>query len=213
MIDSQGRKCLGVIPVWEVFNALEELPVEARSPNWVMPLPNTHYEYKLKRPLIFINIGVTCVHCGVEGTYFALVKHGGGLHFDLYGRNELDEPVMLTVDHILPKSKGGRNQITNYQTLCSPCNQKKGDISLTLSQIRLLLHINEQKNKTKILNLKRGPHRYLKGTQCLIDYGLVEILLESSPTRIQLTELGELLVPWAKKELSKNQNKNSRKNT
>lgn len=32
----------------------------------------------------------------------------------------------LTIDHIVPKSKGGGNELSNYQTLCGKCNNKKG---------------------------------------------------------------------------------------
>lgn len=33
----------------------------------------------------------------------------------------------LTVDHIIPQSKGGKNEESNYQTLCKECNVLKGD--------------------------------------------------------------------------------------
>ena len=33
----------------------------------------------------------------------------------------------LTMDHILPKSKGGKDELKNLQCLCFPCNIKKGD--------------------------------------------------------------------------------------
>lgn len=33
----------------------------------------------------------------------------------------------MTIDHIIPKSKGGVNDYSNYQMLCSACNQKKAD--------------------------------------------------------------------------------------
>ena len=33
----------------------------------------------------------------------------------------------MTKDHILPKSKGGKDEIDNYQTMCIRCNKAKGN--------------------------------------------------------------------------------------
>jgi len=45
----------------------------------------------------------------------------------------------LTIDHILPKSKGGGNTWTNLVTCCSPCNRTKGD--RTPEQANMVLSI------------------------------------------------------------------------
>jgi len=83
-----------------------------------------------QRYQLFAGQGVTCVSCGVVGEYFALEKGisdtGDRYHFNLYGMKDGAE-VMLTKDHIIPKSKGGRNFLSNYQVMCFECNLEKAD--------------------------------------------------------------------------------------
>lgn len=82
---------------------------------------------------LFMN-GTKCKRCGLEGRYFWLEsnsrdKNGEwkNFHFNLYGIDKHGNEVQLTKDHIVPKSKGGKDCICNYQTLCRVCNEKKAD--------------------------------------------------------------------------------------
>jgi 5-methylcytosine-specific restriction endonuclease McrA len=47
-------------------------------------------------------------------------------------------PRHLTVDHVVPRSKGGPDTWDNLVTSCAPCNRKKGDRPLHLAGLRLL---------------------------------------------------------------------------
>lgn len=78
---------------------------------------------------LFKTKGITCVECGIEGKYFALERAKGAsrYHFNLYGFNKDGFEVMLTKDHIVPKSKGGKGHLGNFQTMCASCNAKKGN--------------------------------------------------------------------------------------
>lgn len=77
---------------------------------------------------LFHQKGKACVACGIEGEFFALEScRDETPHLNLYAINEDGEEILMTKDHIFPKSKGGRNEMANYQTMCAPCNSSKAD--------------------------------------------------------------------------------------
>jgi hypothetical protein len=46
--------------------------------------------------------------------------------------------TLLSRDHIVPKSKGGKDDWTNVVTACKPCNQRKDCLSLKEAKMELL---------------------------------------------------------------------------
>ncbi|HEX6459145.1 MAG TPA: HNH endonuclease [Thermoleophilaceae bacterium] len=65
-------------------------------------IPRDAHSRKITRRAIFARDGWTCQYCGSErGT--------------------------LTIDHVIPRSKGGSSSWDNIVTCCAPCNRRKGD--------------------------------------------------------------------------------------
>src|SRR5215510_1070989 len=86
-----------------------------RSPRFTWPVPSVvrlkvyidvrKYERKGNlRARIFIRDGYRCQYCGA-----------------------VNEPAELTIDHIIPRSRGGTNDALNLCAACIPCNNRKGN--------------------------------------------------------------------------------------
>lgn len=127
--------------------------------------------------------GFKCVECGFTGTYFALERHKyqrtEKYHFNLYGKNKNGKEIMLTKDHIVPKAKGGTDDLNNFQVMCGPCNSKKGDVYLNQEQL-----IHQAKLET--------ANKFLKQTQ--ISFNKVksfrQTLIADCPHSIERTSEG-----------------------
>ena len=113
---------------------LKQSGVKKNSPEHILATERSFDGHMVKmtsqRYQLFKTKGVTCVECGLVGEFFGLEKNRGQegerYHFNLYGIRDGQE-VLMTKDHIMPKSKGGLNTLDNYQVMCFDCNMEKAD--------------------------------------------------------------------------------------
>ena len=77
------------------------IPAVIRVPGWLHKVPQI---VPPTRRNVLLRDGFRCRYCGFEGT-----------------------SAQLTIDHVLPRSRGGRTVWENVVVACPPCNRKKGD--------------------------------------------------------------------------------------
>lgn len=111
----------GTLSIKDVFNVLE---LKAKKHIF----DGEHINMTSQRYELFFNKGVDCVSCKIKGSFFAIEKNheSSGYHLNLYALDSQNEEVLMTKDHIVPKSKGGKNHLSNYQPMCTLCNAEKG---------------------------------------------------------------------------------------
>lgn len=79
--------------------------------------------------LVVFKHSVVCSLCGIMGSFFVKEKStpNEAFHLNLYAINDFGDEILMTKDHIIPRSLGGKNHISNYQTMCLKCNLEKGN--------------------------------------------------------------------------------------
>jgi 5-methylcytosine-specific restriction endonuclease McrA len=106
---------------------------------------NTSYAFIEEMPFSFIknhNKGfslsyisrtdMTCSCCHNKAEYFIhCMSHKRHYHI-LFTKHM--EP--LTVDHVIPRARGGRDSETNFQVMCQFCNVLKGDDIISMEELR-----------------------------------------------------------------------------
>lgn len=79
-----------------------------------------------------------CVVCGIKADIARLEEYQGNHFFNIYAIVE-NKLVLMTQDHILPKSHGGCRHFSNIQVMCENCNNIKGNNHVAICDLRKLL--------------------------------------------------------------------------
>ena len=101
------------------------------------------------RHQVFVRDGYRCVECGAT-----------------------NKETTLEIDHIIPVSKGGTNDIDNLQTLCKTCNRKKRDHIWDPIKSR---EIKIKQYKNRIYDLKKKLKYAIDDEKIEIKYKIVKL--------------------------------------
>lgn len=127
---------------------------------------------------------LTCYRCGITGSKFLLqnqIASGNNPdspHYNLYAVNSKGELILMTKDHLFPKSKGGSNALYNMHTMCEVCNLKKGPtIKIHLVTARRNGSVQIVKAFTRLQHAKDLVAE-LQSTAVMVTYNVTEIELD-----------------------------------
>ena len=92
-----------------------------------------------------------CCCCGIVGTRMFLdtPDYGcGRAHFNLYAEWN-GRLVLMTKDHVIPRSKGGEDVVENMRIMCTVCNGHRGDLDIPLDELYELVIVKEIERKAR----------------------------------------------------------------
>jgi hypothetical protein len=151
----QGYKSAGLLPVEDVLVKIRAGHTTLSAYGQVVKLTSIRLRTFTK--------GVVCIECKKEGSFFSIdtqTSSKGKYHLNLWHKSKTGAWILMTSDHIHPKSKGGADKdLENRQPMCRPCNARKADKvggeveDEFLSTVRKLLQL-EKRNMSLSKRLK-----------------------------------------------------------
>ena len=118
----KGLQRINTYTISEVFDYMDAAPKSGIQVNF----HGFMLSFRSTRMRNFRTNGIKCTNCNIQGAFFALERYRKVTpHLNLYGFNRKGENILMTRDHIRPKSKGGPNNLYNAQTMCVDCNCRK----------------------------------------------------------------------------------------
>lgn len=81
----------------------------------------------------------------------------------------------ITKDHIVPKSRGGRNRVTNYVPACQECNRRKGSSTPTCPCPRCCTAVREHGKYLRTLPKDAKKRLMARAGDMFTRYGMLSV--------------------------------------
>lgn len=132
-----------------------------------------------RRLRVFHHKGLACVNlcCSNVGTrLIESVDNQGGLHFDVF----TDDLMLMNIDHIIAKARGGTNALENLQPMCQLCNTAKGHKDVSLEDLQALVEIQIKKEAVNKEKKKLKKESYFAKMKAYREQKLAAALIEQA---------------------------------
>ncbi len=114
--------------------------------NRYINVPRRHASWSRKG--VLARDDYTCIYCGV--------MPGNSVHGQVLVKKD------FTVDHILPRSRGGKDTWTNTGCACYTCNHRKGDRTESEAGMKLRWEPKIPRTSYIVITMGRGPDTWKK---------------------------------------------------
>jgi hypothetical protein len=150
---------------------------------------------------VHIKNNFTCISCGMQGVVYRKEADyhkyrnqsydNTKFHLNLYGIDSKGKYHLMTIDHIIPKSIGGQNELINYQCMCESCNKEKGNdfniiLELSNGEDLVLQGLSKSKYKSHKKKMKRFSRGYYGGSNNTIKKYVNDILKSTKIAQLLL---------------------------
>lgn len=123
----------GILPIERTISMLKEidsLPLTSKTKPEIEAFGKLIDGVTNLKIRTFVNHGTICKCCGIHASFFAVEINKNdvlqSIILNLYAIDENGKEVLMNMDHKLPRFHGGADSLENMQTMCQPCNVKKG---------------------------------------------------------------------------------------
>jgi hypothetical protein len=134
-VTPQHYERIGILNIDEVIAVIGE-HFDAYGNKGKVDIAGYYVNVQSVRLRTFAHTGTSCGCCGIQADYFAVERSPGnpkaGYHLNLWGKDDEGNEVLFTHDHIIARALGGKDDLSNTETMCGPCNWEKGKIEQKL---------------------------------------------------------------------------------
>lgn len=110
---------------------------------------NTSYYIKCSATMKVVASNPKCAICGAKANHAILCVNDKGNHYVSFYTERNGKLVLFTKDHIVPRSCGGGDGLSNLQCCCEVCNIAKSNLTDSNEEAQEIVRLKKENARLK----------------------------------------------------------------